>query len=488
MLAAIWIILVGWQAAEHNRVRRSARAALINRAKDISNTLGLIMRSQRRFGGVISKERLEPALNELTSSGELRSIALLNKDGEEVAAAGAPIDSQVRNELQEGELWEEQTVTLENLVDLGTNVTKELESTNLTLVMARSEIFQPFTNRPPPPPPEFDTNSPPSSTNGPPPRPRGFNFRRQGTNSGVFERPYWMKEEDFKSMIQKKGVHSFIFVMSAASVQAVLAQDLWLRSIIAILGTVSVAGIGVAWRTIAKSSELQIRLVRASELNTHLKQMNLAAAGLAHETRNPLNIIRGQAQMLSKLPDSSPDVRKQCRDIIDEADRVTAQLNEFINYSRPREVRYAAVALEAVTAEVVRALSHDIEEKNINLRGLEEHIVIRADEQLLRQALFNLLLNATQVVDAKGEIQVVTRRTSATEACLEVRDNGPGVPAENRQEIFKPYFTTQKKGTGLGLALVQQIVLAHEWEVEVVPNEPRGAVFRVTHIKLSPGG
>jgi signal transduction histidine kinase len=96
-----------------------------------------------------------------------------------------------------------------------------------------------------------------------------------------------------------------------------------------------------------------------------------------------------------------------------------------------------------------------------------------------------LLLNATQAVDVGGEIHVLIRRTSATEAEFEVRDNGAGVPPERRTEIFKPYFTTQKTGTGLGLAVVQQVVLVHGWEIECLPNEPKGAVFRVTHLKLA---
>ena len=75
--------------------------------------------------------------------------------------------------------------------------------------------------------------------------------------------------------------------------------------------TLAVLGSGLAWRNLAKSSDLQIRLVRASEMNTHLKEMNLAAAGLAHETRNPLNIIRGLAQMISKQPDTPPKMRKK---------------------------------------------------------------------------------------------------------------------------------------------------------------------------------
>ena len=137
-------------------------------------------------------------------------------------------------------------------------------------------------------------------------------------------------------------------------------------------------------------------------------------------------------------------------------------------------------------AEVVRALSGDIEEKRIQLHAAKTQLVVEADEQMLRQALFNLLLNATQAVAAGGEIQVVATR-NGSEAKLEVRDSGPGVPTERRSEIFKPYFTTNEKGTGLGLAVVQQIVLAHGWEIECLPNQPRGAIFRITHLKLVAG-
>jgi signal transduction histidine kinase len=280
-------------------------------------------------------------------------------------------------------------------------------------------------------------------------------------------------------------LHGLVLTMSTEAMQAVANHDLWLRTVIVLLAAVSVLGSGLAWRNLTKSSELQIRLIRASEMNTHLKEMNLAAAGLAHETRNPLNIIRGLAQMISKQPAVPSEIQKKSREIIDEADKVAAQLNEFINYSRPREVRRARLALGSVVNEVVRALNYDLEEKKISLQIKGEPLSVEADEQLLRQALFNLLLNAIQAVDGSGEIQVVAEKHNLSEAVLEVRDNGPGVPANHRSEIFKPYFTTQKQGTGLGLAVVQQIVLAHGWEVECLPNEPRGAIFRITHLKLA---
>ena len=490
-LGAIWCLMMGWMAAEHYRVARSAQAALRNRAKDISSTVGIVVRSQRHFGGVISRERLESALKELIKPGELNAIALLSASGEVVATAGAAIPTQPMGELRPAELWEDQTVTLLNLVDLGTNVTRDLDGPTPTIVMSRQEFPRPDTNRPAGPPPEFR----------PPPRERDTNLA-SGTNStdatnanwnrprgpggrSRFARPFWMSEPEYKAMIQKQGVHSFLVVLSTQAARQVIRQDFWLRVIIGILGTISVVGSGLAWRNLAKSSDLQIRLVRASELTTHLKQMNLAAAGLAHETRNPLNIIRGLAQMISKQEDSTPEVRQKSREIIEETDRVTAQLNEFINYSRPREVRRSAVTLGPVVGEVVRTLSGDLEEKNMRLQVLDGQLTIDADEQLLRQALFNLILNAIQAGEPGGEIQVVAQKSDGTEAVLEVRDNGPGVPPERRTEVFKPYFTTNQKGTGLGLAVVQQIVLAHGWEVACLANQPRGAVFRLSHLRLA---
>ena len=301
-----------------------------------------------------------------------------------------------------------------------------------------------------------------------------------------------MSEEDYQAMLQKKGVHSFVIVMSAQPLRVASDHDLWLRFVIIFFAGISAVGVGLALRNVSKTAELQIRLVRASELNSHLKEMNLAAAGLAHETRNPLNIIRGLSQMLSKQTDAPPDIREKTRVIMDETDKVTAQLTEFINYSRPREVRRSKVALNSAFAEVLRTLNHDIEEKKIRVEtdgilasGGSPALTIEADDQLLRQVLFNLLINAIQAVNEGGQIQISAKRESATEASLEIRDDGTGVSPEQRQEIFKPYFTTHQKGTGLGLAVVSQIVLAHGWEIHCLANTPKGAIFRITHLKLA---
>jgi signal transduction histidine kinase len=501
LILGVWLLVVGWQVEEHIRVREAAKADLRGRSKDIANTLSALVRGIR-FRNVIFEDRLKSVLdelvngrtNELVKSSELISIVLLNAANERIAWAGKPIDPQ-NEAMQQGERWGTKSVTLVNPIDLGTS------ETNATFI---APAPPPPTNgmregRGPPrreprpsesgPPPDntpgtaSGTNLLAASTNfaGPPPE-------REGRREGRRGRPpwlRWMDEKEYQALIEKRGLHGLVLALSTESVENASSRDLWLRSIILALATVLAIGSGMVWNNFVRVSDLQIRLVRASEMNTHLKEMNLAAAGLAHETRNPLNIIRGIAHMISKGSDAAPEIRTKSREIIDEADKVAAQLNEFINYSRPREVRRTILPLGSVVNEVVRTLSYDLEEKHIRLQVQGEQLSIQADEQLLRQALFNLLLNAIQAVNGAGEIQISAQKSSASEALLEVRDNGPGVPPDRRTEIFKPYFTTQKTGTGLGLAVVQQIVLAHGWDIACLANQPNGAVFRISHLKLA---
>jgi len=521
VLAAVWVMIIAWQVVEHHRVTESAKTDLRGRAKEIANTLSAFIRGLQ-FRGAVIPERLEPVLNELVNartnelvkSGELISIALLNAAGERIAEGGRSLDLGQKDIVQEGERWGRRSVTLGYPVDLGASVTPG-GVTNPTVVLPPRRDFtnslreggrgfprrEPRTgeagssnapgratataaNRGVPDDhshgPEPGPGGPPSWAPPPPPGPQAAEGGRR--------RPWWarrMDEKEYQSLIEKRALHGLVLAMSTETMRAAAARDLWVRSVIAALASVSVVGLGLAWRSQTRSSELEVRLVRAAELNSRLKDMNLAAAGLAHETKNPLNIVRGLAQMISKQEDTSEEIRQKTREIILETDRVTVQLNDFINFSRPREVHRSAVALSSVVGEVVRALSYDLEEKAIRLQIQNGLPGIEADEQLLRQALFNLLLNAIQAVAPQGEIQVVATKRNSTEAILEIRDNGPGVPPEHRTDIFAPYFTTNQHGTGLGLAVVQQIVLAHGWEIECLPNEPRGAIFRITHLKLA---
>lgn len=502
LLLVVWLVVVGWQLEEHSRVEEAARTGLRYRSNEIANTLSAFLRALR-FRNTVLQDRLEPVLkemvygstNQLVTSSDLISVALLNTTNGVVVSAGEPIDLSHTEIIEKGEYWAANTVTFVNPIE-GAKVTPE--GTNQTATVVIPSPPPGFTNnfRGPgrgfprsgedrPPPFDSDTNGA-TGASGNPTNPPDGGFGPGGRSRGD-RRPPWLRgmdEQAYKALILTRELHGLVLAMSTAKYRAASEADLWLRGMLAFFATISALGLGLAWRSIAKSSELQIRLIRASELNTHLREMNLAAAGLAHETRNPLNIIRGMAQILSKSAGSTPELQEKSQAIVNQTDKVTAQLNEFINYSRPREVRPTRVALAAAVQEVVRTLGFDIEEKQLKVETVGDPLCIEADEQLLRQLLFNLLMNAVQATTAGGHVWIVTRKSGAAAAVVEIRDDGAGVPEANRAEIYKPYFTTNPRGTGLGLAVVQQIVLAHGWEITCLPNQPRGTIFRVNHLKV----
>ena len=438
LLLGVWVLIVAWQIEEHIRVRESAQNALGRRSQAIADTIGAVVRGQQ-FRGAALRERLEPVLNELTNNTEsgVISIELLgNTPTNVLASAGRPIDLKQQDIQQSGEHWGLHSMTKVYPVE-GANLTN-------TLIFEIPTNAMPF-RRPEPPPDRIGVSNAlnggannPSETNmmaagrgefPPPPGDRGGSGFRPPRN-GEFRRPFWargMNEQQYQEMIATHELHGLALTLSTQSFEAVISHDLWLRIIIAFFAGISAAGAGMAMRNVSKTADLQIRLVRASELNSHLREMNLAAAGLAHETRNPLNIIRGLAQMLSKQTDAPPEIREKTRVIMDETDKVTAQLTEFINYSRPREVRRSKIALNSAFAEVLRTLNHDLAEKKVRVETTGDQLAIEADDQLLRQVLFNLLINAIQAVGEGGQIQIQAQREGPSEASLEIRDDGPGV-------------------------------------------------------------
>src|SRR5688500_17804065 len=120
LLSVLCIAFIAWQIAEHQRVVESARQNLMSRGRAITGTLGLLIRSQRRWGGIISQERLEAALTELIKPGDVESIALLNQENEIVVSAGVPLKEPP---FVPGDVtWLPERMLLANVVDLGTNV------------------------------------------------------------------------------------------------------------------------------------------------------------------------------------------------------------------------------------------------------------------------------------------------------------------------------------------------------------------------------
>ncbi len=515
------IAVVAWQRYEHQRFVNGAKAALRHRAQDIANTLAVVIRSQRFFGGVIIQPKLEIALLGLVQSEDLKSIVLFNASGEIVCSAGENIHAQMNDFAETDTIWNENSVTFFNLVNL--NIDQRYDFSDApTIIVSDEERDLLRKLRPPPPSRRNDDRDGPPHFGGRPEKEeinsatfsevsnssdtnkdhyakqneidnatastitnQDKDYRRRRRNfPWKFHRPSHIDEEVYQQLVQKAGLHAFMIEMSTDKFRFIHMKDIWMRISITGFAFLAILGFWFAWRKLIKSSDLQLRLVRASEMNAYLREMNLAAAGLAHETRNPLNLVRGLAQVIAKKEDCNQDIRNQAEKITEEVDCVTAQLNEFINYSRPREPKPIPVDLKSIIQEVERTLITDLEDKNIHLEIEMPEVAVEADEGLLRQIIFNLILNSIQAVDESGSIYVTTIQDKAWEISLIIQDDGPGISVDNHDKIFTPYFTTRSEGTGLGLAVVKQMVSAHGWDIKYITMKERGAKFVITGIKV----
>ena len=249
-------------------------------------------------------------------------------------------------------------------------------------------------------------------------------------------------------------------------------------------GTLVLILIALAWwasvRLVAARGRARILESEAR----HLRELSQAAAGLAHETRNPLGLVRGWTQRLARSGDDDPDRAEHAKAVVEECDRITARINQFLAFARPKTPNLERVDLDALTGELMAIVQPDLEAKNLAFEkeSAGGSCEITADRELLRQALFNLVQNAVHFSPEGGTILLKVVRTHQGACRLEIADSGLGVPEENVESLFTPYFTTRSDGTGLGLAIVRQIATLHGWEVKYRPHSEGGAVFSIEGI------
>jgi signal transduction histidine kinase len=223
---------------------------------------------------------------------------------------------------------------------------------------------------------------------------------------------------------------------------------------------------------------------RRSERLAALGQLS---AGLAHEIRNPLGVIKGSAEMLSqKLQGSQPIASELAGYISSEVNRLNALVARFLNFARPSHLALLPVDVKAMVDRAVDVVRSQYPESGVTVErnyasGLP-HVL--ADEPLFEQVFVNLLLNAFEAMN--GNSPAVLRLSIAADTwhsqpgvSVAVQDTGPGVPAELREQIFNPFFTSKKSGVGLGLSIVAKIIDDHRGSIQLECEAGRGACFRV---------
>jgi two-component system, NtrC family, sensor histidine kinase HydH len=210
---------------------------------------------------------------------------------------------------------------------------------------------------------------------------------------------------------------------------------------------------------------------RRSERLAALGQMS---AGLAHEIRNPLGVIKGSAEMLhQKLGDSNALASELAGYISSETNRLSALVTRFLDFARPLQVELQPQEITAVLERALQWVSRNQKDAAVHVeRQYQANLpLVPLDESLCEQAFVNLIQNAYDAMGNKGG----TLRVSAARANrlnregveISIEDTGPGIPPELREQIFNPFVTTKKTGVGLGLSIVSRIVDGHHGTIQV---------------------
>lgn len=257
-------------------------------------------------------------------------------------------------------------------------------------------------------------------------------------------------------------------------------------SLVALALLLSLAfGVTVLRQRYGALAERHARAQEALRRRDRLAAMGEMAASVAHEIRNPLNAIAMSAQRLRREfvpgPGRTESEQQELAELLDvlagETRRIDGKVQQFLDFARPPQLQRQTVALRELVAALVDARRPLAEAHGLTLEtDLDQAGTAEVDPEQLRQALDNVLRNALEATPAGGRVRVAAR-SLAREHLLEVADTGPGIPPEALPRLFDLYFTTKAEGTGVGLAVTQQVTAAHGGTVEVDSRPGQGARF-----------
>jgi len=234
---------------------------------------------------------------------------------------------------------------------------------------------------------------------------------------------------------------------------------------------------------------IQLRESREEIERLHRTQMSRAehfatlgemATGLAHEIRNPLAGIAGVIEIIGRdLPSTSP-AREVVKDVRQEIARINHIVTDLLQTARPHPPKVGKSDLNVTIEHAVmlarqQALARGVE---ISLQKEPSLPEVEHDSDQIHQVILNLLLNALQAIERKGQVEVKLSQKNLS-AVVEVTDNGRGIPPENLPNIFRPFYTTKGDGTGLGLSLARRIIEDHQGRIDVASTVGKGTTFAV---------
>ncbi len=218
-----------------------------------------------------------------------------------------------------------------------------------------------------------------------------------------------------------------------------------------------------------------------------IEKENLALIGevvssIAHSLSNPLNIISGNADYLLLNKNSGQPDYEELSTIVEETTRITKSLRGLLNFSRPINVEKTNTDINVLIEEIISKSKFSIGKKDISIkRSIDKDLPnIFVDKAQIDEVISNLVINAIQAFTGKGEITIKTRANSSS-IYIEVTDDGPGIPKENIEKIFRPFYSSKGygKGTGLGLSIAKRIINEHGGSIQVRSLAGKGTTFTI---------
>ncbi len=230
----------------------------------------------------------------------------------------------------------------------------------------------------------------------------------------------------------------------------------------------------VIFTDLTAAKEVQRRIEQAERLATLGELM----AGVAHEVRNPLTAISGFVQLL-KEGEKDPQRLEYTHTVLKEVRSINRVIQQLLDFARPQPSFHQEVMLNQIINESLILVKTRGLEARIDFHvNLEPELTeIHADAELLKQVVLNLLINAVQSINAKGEINITTRSLANGRQEIRIKDSGCGIPETIRTKIFDPFYTTKSSGTGLGLSISQRIVASHGGDIMVESELNQGSTF-----------
>jgi two-component system, NtrC family, sensor histidine kinase HydH len=226
-------------------------------------------------------------------------------------------------------------------------------------------------------------------------------------------------------------------------------------------------------------------------MEEHIRQLDrLAALGrfassVAHEIRNPLTGIATGVEYLSRGFPEGDERREDVQFILREVSRLNNIIQDLLSATRPRMLTLGPVSVADVAGRAIQTLRPSIEKGGVQIRmeGADHWPKVLADTDQLLQVILNLVQNAVQALDERGEVRIQARPVGGqgvSHVEIDIADTGIGIEPEHLPHLFEPFYTTRPKGTGLGLFVAHGIVQRHGGSIEVVSAPGQGTRFRIT--------